>query len=120
MSEFNPHNHAAEFVALADEYAREALEHGELDSTNIDEWANETAQGLEAVIYYHQALALFAAGYFDEVDDEYATQSWRTVDNAQLMILNLCCALSYTWHCDRLIEAATKIIDNPKVRGGAL
>lgn len=113
MSTFNAFNHASEFNARgADEYAREAIEYGELDRTNVEEWAHETAQCLDAVIYYYQALALFAAGYFDDTDDEAATQNGSMADGAHLAILNMCCALSHTWHCDRLMEAATKIMDN--------
>lgn len=111
MSNFNAYAYAGDFGLRAYEYAREALDNGELDSTNIEEWAYETAQGLDAVIYYYQALSLFTAGYFDEVDDEYANQSWRPTDNAQLMILNLCCALSYSWHYERLYAEATNVID---------
>ena len=107
---FNPHNYAYEFGKRAYEYAREALDNHELDSTNVEEWAHETANNLEAVIYYHQALALFAGGYFDEVDDEYARQPGQRMDNAQLTILNLCCALSYTWHYERLYVEATNVI----------
>jgi len=113
MSRFNPYFYAGNFGKLADEYALEALEHGELDSKNIEEWAYETAHGLDGVIYYYQALSLFTAGYFDNVDDEHARYAaGNTTDGVQLMILNLCCALSYSWHHDRLHEAATKIIAN--------
>ena len=110
MSNFDPYTYACEFSKLAGEYALEALERGDLNSTTMEEWAYETAQDLEAVIYYHQALSLFTAGYFDDVDDQYAVQLWRSADSAQLTILNVCCALSYTWHYDHLYEAAGSVL----------
>lgn len=104
MNEFNPTAYAFQFTnTYADEYAREAYERGDL--THPDDWAHEQADGMAAVIYTGQALALYMTGLFDHEDDDLVTPP--DTSSAVATIDGLAVGLSYAWH-RRILEAAAE------------
>lgn len=67
------------------------------DSGDYIDLAHELADSAEAVIYFSQALALYASGYLDDVDaDDHAFGI--NEGSAQATIDKLVTALSYEWH----------------------
>lgn len=108
MTEFNPTAYAHQFTTFdADEYAREAYDRGDL--ADPDKWAHETADGLEAVIYTWQALALYATGMLDNEDDDAIKP--QDTSSAVGIIDGLVTGLSYEWHRRILADAALRVLE---------
>ena len=97
----------------ATEYAAEWLDSLDEDEPatddDIDEWAHETADGMAAVIYTGQALALYAAGITaDEDEDGYA--EFAGGESVPQIINQLATGLAYAWHRRILADAARAVV----------
>lgn len=112
MTEFRANTYAYQFTNHdAPAYAREALEYGYLvTGYDIDDWAHETADGMHAVIYTHEALDLYAAGITSEEDDDAIIP--QNTSSAAAIIDSLVTGLSFVWHKRILTEAAEAAIRN--------
>jgi len=109
----NPHGYAYSFTNRdAAEYAAEYLDG--LDSIEdatpdaLADWAHETADGMAAVIYTGQAVALYAAGILDNEDDDAVAAHLDGIDHtdgAVQIIDRLVTGLAYEWHRRILAEA---------------
>jgi hypothetical protein len=97
-------------------YAREWLTaNPEAGEGDISDWAHETADGIGAVVYTGQAIALYATGLFDDEDEDLADMALDNNDaslrlGAGERIADACMALSYTWHRRVLEEAALVVL----------
>ena len=110
---FNASNYAYAFTNVdAPAYAREWLtDNPEAGEDDISEWAHETADGMGAVIYTGQALALYAAGVTATEDEDLADMALQGVGvGACERIDAATVALSYTWHRRILTQAAEDIL----------
>lgn len=96
----------------AAEYAAEYLDG--LDSIKDADpgtWAHETADGMAAVIYTGQAVALYAADILDNEDDDLARAAMNAASSAHEAITDAITALSYEWHRRILAEAIEEAIE---------
>ena len=115
---FNASTYAYAFTNVdAPAYAREWLTaNSEVGEADVWEWAHETADGMQAVIYTGQATALYAIGLLDDEDEDLADMALGRVGlGAGERIADAIVALSYTWHRKILTEAATRILSGSLV-----
>jgi hypothetical protein len=110
--EFNASNYAYAFTSVdAPAYAREWLsDNPEASEDDISEWAHETADGMAAVIYTGQAVALYASGLFDDEDETLADMDPSL--GAVACIDAAVTTLSYTWHRRILTQAAESVLSD--------
>ena len=98
----------------ATEYATEWLdsldEDEHADPDEIDEWAHETADGMAAVIYTGQALALYAAGITADEDDDALAGMFAGGESAAETMNSLATGLAYVWHRRILTDAARAVV----------
>ena len=113
---FNASTYAYAFTNVdAPAYAREWLTaNPEAGDGDVLEWAHETADGMGAVIYTGQALALYAIGLLDDEDEDLADMALDANDahlspSAGERIDHAIVALSFVWH-RRVLEDAARVV----------
>lgn len=113
----------------AAEYAAEFLDHLDpdefedldRDESPLDDWAHETADGLAAVIYTGQAVALYMSGLLDHEDDDAVAgylDGLDSTDSATAIIDRLITGLAYEWHRRILREAVESLVEERREAAG--
>lgn len=116
MTDFDPRAYAYALVNTdAPAYAAEwldSLDPDEIDNAEdtVTDWAHEQADGMAAVIYTYQALALYTAGITDDEDDDMIEPTLAGDEHASEVINTLVTGLSYVWHRRILEDAARELL----------